>query len=268
MNKIRQLLFQLFRGLYRLVKYVLMALCAFLIYEGLLSNILINPIHIVLYILLWLFTSYIVLPKITRQVTRLYVPDYFFGRTRTIDGLLGDPINLAFQGELHDIVAMFQKAGWHVADKLSFRTSCKIVLSVLLRKSYACAPVSPLYVFNRQQDIAFEYEIGNSPRKRHHIRLWKVPDDYFLPGGLKVSWLAAATRDDNIGISLFTGQITHKIDSNIDGERDYVLDSLLKENSFEIQVLPYFTDRYRSRNGGGDQIYTDGTLKIVMGTQT
>lgn len=264
MKRVHHILFNMLRFLYGMLKYFILILFAYLIYQQLLSDILIDPIHITVYVILWWFTSYLVLPKITRLVTRLYVPSYFIGRTRTMDGLLGDPVNLAFQGEISQITEMFQDAGWSIADKLSFKSSCQIVVSTILNRPYLKAPVSSLYLFDQQQDIAFECEIGHSPRKRHHIRLWKVPDDYRLPGGMKVSWMGAATRDNHVGFSLFTGQITHKIDANTDNERDVVIESLSRCHEFKIQEFQFFTDCYRSRNGGGDQIYTDGTLKIIV----
>ena len=47
----------------------------------------------------WALVAYLVLPRLHRILTTIYVPDYFIGRARTSDGLLGDPINLAFMGD-------------------------------------------------------------------------------------------------------------------------------------------------------------------------
>ena len=46
----------------------------------------------------WVVFSYLLLPRLHRILTRLYVPGYFIGRARTSDGLLGDPVNLALLG--------------------------------------------------------------------------------------------------------------------------------------------------------------------------
>ena len=51
------------------------------------------------------------LPRLHRILTRLYVPDYFIGRARTSDGLLGDPVNLAVLGEADQIHAAMRAAG-------------------------------------------------------------------------------------------------------------------------------------------------------------
>jgi len=41
----------------------------------------------------WVLLAYLVLPRLHRILTTIYVPDYFIGRARTSDGLLGDPVN-------------------------------------------------------------------------------------------------------------------------------------------------------------------------------
>ena len=54
--------------------------------------------HRVLPACFWLVLAYLVLPRLHRILTTIYVPDYFIGRARTSDGLLGDPVNLALDG--------------------------------------------------------------------------------------------------------------------------------------------------------------------------
>jgi len=74
--------------------------------------------------------------------------------------------------------------------------------------------------------------------------------------------LGAATFDKNVGLSLFTGQVTHKIDSNVDTERDFVVGGLKKATT-EVHWVKHFTSSYHSRNGGGDIIHTDGALPFI-----
>ena len=47
-----------------------------------------------------------------------------------------------------------------------------------------------------------------------------------LPGGYAVDWLAAGTYDKSVGLSLFTLQVTHKIEENTDIERDYIVETV------------------------------------------
>ena len=82
----------------RLVILLMLVGTALVVYRNLLRNIISGNAPLVGFLLLWLFTAYLVLPRLHRWLTKLYVPDYFIGRVRTGDGLLGDPVNLAING--------------------------------------------------------------------------------------------------------------------------------------------------------------------------
>src|SRR3954452_13255045 len=178
---------------------------------------------LLLVVLFWLVLAYLALPRLNRILSSIYVPDYFIGRTRTSDGLLGDPVNLAFRGEEAQVHAAMLTAGWTRADDLSLGSAWGIAWSTVLRHSYHRAPVSPLLLFGRHQDFAYQQEVLGNPSRRHHVRFWRCPDGWLLPGGYRVDWLAAGTYDRAVGLSLFTLQITHKIEANTDIERDHIL---------------------------------------------
>ncbi|MDQ5861150.1 MAG: LssY C-terminal domain-containing protein [Actinomycetota bacterium] len=212
----------------------------------------------------WGLLAYLVLPRLHRILTRLYVPDYFIGRARTSDGLLGDPVNVALLGSEAQIHSVMRRAGWTIADDVTLASSWRIVTSTILRRSYDEAPVSPLMLFGRQQDFAYQQEVDGNPGKRHHVRLWRCYPGWLLPGGHAVDWLAAGTYDRSVGFSLFTLQITHKIDENTDTERDHIVSSIVKTDpAAKVEVLRDFSTGYHTRNGGGDTITTDGDLPIV-----
>lgn len=215
-------------------------------------------------IVFWAVLAYLVLPRLHRILTRIYLPDYFIGRARTSDGLLGDPVNMALLATEHQVNAAMRRAGWTQADDVDLRSSRRIVVSTLTRRSYNEAPVSPLFLFGRQQDLAYQQEVDGNPGKRHHIRFWRCPPGWVLPGGVRVDWLAAGTYDRAVGLSLFTLQITHKIEENTDDERDFVLATLEEAvPEAEVAVIRDFSTGYHARNGGGDTISTDGHLPVV-----
>ena len=217
-----------------------------------------------LLIVFWVVLTYLLLPRLHRILTRVYVPGYFIGRARTSDGLLGDPINLALLGHEAQVHAAMTGAGWTRADDLSLRSGLKIFTSTLRRHSYHEAPVSPLNLFDRQQDFAYQQEVAGSPSKRHHVRFWRCPEGWMLPGGYAVDWLAAGTYDRSVGLSLFTLQVTHKIEENTDIERDYIVETVMTGSpEVEVEVIENFSTGYHSRNGGGDLIITDGNLPII-----
>jgi len=217
-----------------------------------------------LLVVFWVLLTYLLLPRLHRILTRLYVPGYFIGRARTSDGLLGDPVNLALLGHEAQVHAAMTRAGWTRADDLSLRSGMRILTSTLSRRSYHEAPVSPLHLFDRQQDFAYQQEVEGSPSKRHHVRFWRCPEGWMLPGGYSVDWLAAGTYDKSVGLSLFTLQVTHKIEEDTDIERDYIVETVIKGSpEVVVEVIENFSTGYHSRNGGGDLIITDGDLPII-----
>ena len=219
----------------------------------------------VYFVLMWAITAYLALPRLHLALTSIYVPHYFIGRTRTGDGLLGDPVNLALDATEAQIHEVMRRAGWTMADPINLTSSVRIAVGSVAGKSYPEAPVSSLYLFERKQDFAYQMEVEGNPAQRHHVRFWKCPDGWLLPGGERVEWLAAGTYDRAVGFSLFTLQITHKIDEDIDIERDFIVDSVLYASpEAALKVIENFSTGYHSRNGGGDVVRTDGHLPVLQ----
>ena len=216
-------------------------------------------------ILFWILLAYLVLPRLHRILTDVYVPAYFIGRTRTSDGLLGDPVNLSVLGAEDVLHHVMTRSGWVRADDVTLRSSWRIVTTTLTRRSYARAPVSPLFLFGRPQDFAYQQEVDGNPAKRHHVRFWRCPPGWLLPGGTRVDWLAAGTFDRAVGLSLFTLQVTHRIEADIDVERDHVVASVRAGvPDVTVYLLQDFAAGYHSRNGGGDSVRTDGDLPVIV----
>ncbi len=247
----------------RVVGIAILILIAAILYHYLLRNI-IKGRYFLAFLIIWIIMAYVILPRVYRAVSRLFLPNYFFGRTQVGDGLLGDPINLAVIGKRDDLVAAMEAAGWSMAEPLNFTSGLKMIYAAVRGANYPNAPVSALFVFNNKQNFAFEKDLDGNPRKRHHARFWKTPEKWWLPGGSQADWLGAATFDKNVGLSLFTGQVTHKIDADVDQERDFVLQTLREAKvTSDINLVRHFTSSYHSRNGGGDMIHTDGALPFI-----
>ena len=235
-----------------------------LAYVFLAGSIKLKPTAIAWFLIFWAVTAYLALPRIHQLLTWLYVPDYFIGRTRTADGLLGDPVNLALVGSEIDIHAAMTAAGWVRADPITPRTVLRVIRAFVSRRSYDAAPVSNLVLFGRKQDFAYQKAVPGRSSERHHVRFWRTPDGWVLPGGRRVEWLAAGTFDRAVGLSLLTFQITHKIDADIDIERNFIVDDVLFANpAAELEILPDFFSAYHDKNGGGDRVITDGDLYLL-----
>jgi len=180
--------------------------------------------------------------------------------TTTAQGRQGDAINIAFIGTEEELHRMFAAAGWYAADPITLETSVRIAADVVLRKPYAHAPVSDLYVWGRKQDLAFEQPVGDSPKQRHHVRFWcsREVDRQGEP-----LWLGAATYDERVELSRTTGGITHKIGPEIDSERNKLVTDAARAGVLDgyYWVDPFHKDR-QGRNGGGDPYVTDGRLAV------
>ena len=136
--------------------------------------------------------------------------------TLTGQGIPGDAINVGLIGDQRDVVCAMHAAGWFPADSITLRSSIEIVGSVLLDRQYKDAPVSNLYYLGRREDLAFEKPVGKSADHRNHVRYWKVLDKG--EEGRPV-WLGDATFDRSVGVSAYTGAVTHHIGADIDAER-------------------------------------------------
>lgn len=212
----------------------------------------------------WGLVAYLVLPRIHRALTYIYVPNYFIGRARTSDGRLGDPVNLALLGDEAQVHAAMTAAGWVRADDVTLGSSLRIIRTTVSRRSYPEAPVSPLHLFQRQQDFAYQQEVRGNPSQRHHVRFWRCPRGWRLPGGYAVDWVASGTYDRSVGLSLMTFQVTHRIAKHIDVERDHIVATLTDADPrVRVHQIRHFASGYHARNGGGDEMVTDGNLPVL-----
>jgi LssY C-terminus len=181
--------------------------------------------------------------------------------TRTAQDIPGDPINVGLIGDKRDVLCAMQAAGWYPADRVTLRSSIEIVGSVLLDRPYHDAPVSPLFYLGRREDLAFEKPAGTSADQRHHVRFWMV-----LENGQenRPVWLGDATFDRGVGVSHYTGAITHHISADIDAERSLLATDL--ENAQMVDAKYQVTGvgvTLAGRNGGGDPYFTDGEVWIL-----
>jgi hypothetical protein len=180
--------------------------------------------------------------------------------TRTGNGIPGDPLNLALVGREADIASAFVAAGWYPADPVTLRSSLRIVGDSVLGRPYDDAPVSSLYLDGRKQDLAFEQPVGDSPRKRHHVRFWKLT---VTDADGRPLWLGAATYDTRVGLSHRTGQVTHHIGPDVDADRDKVIGDLEKAKRLSrVRYIDGFQRQRAGRNGSGDPWHTDGRLAV------
>ncbi len=209
----------------------------------------------------YLLLAYLILPSLWRHYEHQKKLDGLPMVTTTAQGIPGDPINVGLVGSQKDVLCAMREAGWDAADPVTLKSSIEISGSVLLDRPYPRAPVSPLFYAGRPEDLAFEKPVGKSADQRHHVRLWMVLKEG--EEGRPV-WLGAATFDRSVGLSRYTGAVTHHIAPDIDLDRDLIESSL--------QAAGMVTARYQvmgigptllGRNGGGDSYFTDGEVWVM-----
>lgn len=209
----------------------------------------------------WAVAAYFLLPMAWRHYERQPRLADLPMVTRTSQGIPGDPINVGLVGSEEDIIRAMHAAGWTPADPVTLKSSIGIIGSVLLGRPDPKAPVSPLYYDHRVEDLAFEKEVGKSADRRDHVRFWKVLDRG--EEGRPV-WLGSATYDRGVGLSHYTGQVTHHIGPDIDAVRALLIDDLkaakMVEATYQVTGIG---PTINGRNGGGDRYYTDGEVWIA-----
>lgn len=220
--------------------------------------------------------AYVVLPRAIRLALRILrrarVPSF----TITGDGLPGDPVNLVLIGNLFQLQHAFAKTGWSEADKLGLASSWRMAQAFVLNRPYPTAPFSTLYLFGRGQDIGFQKPIGDSPRKRHHIRFWGIPFElaeqsigtpsFWLdarrpPDHERVLWIGAGTKDTGISLTRLSFQITHATDADTNDERDYIMGELQK--ACVVENVRSHLPRERLAIGKVNRYVTDGEVAVA-----
>lgn len=220
---------------------------------------LISARYLVLAIIAYASLAYVVIPSLWEFVEiRNKATSEQPQITTTSDGHPGDPINVSLIGSEPELINLLKSAGWFPADKLGVNSDLAIAVDTVLDRTYNDAPVSRLFLFGREEDLAFELPVKSHPRHRHHVRFWKS-DSTDGAGGL--IWLGSASFDDRVGFSHTTGEFTHHISADVDAERDFLAETVRKTGQLASEKLePGFHDELCGFNGGGDKWTTDGAL--------
>jgi hypothetical protein len=210
---------------------------------------------------IYLILAYLLAPSFWRHYEHEAKLAGLAATTVTAQGIPGDPINVGLEGSEEDVLCAMKAAGWTPADPVTFISSLRIASSVLLDRPYLHAPVSPLFYEGRRQDLAFEKPSSKSPTTRHHVRFWRAleaGDD-----GPPV-WLGAAVFDNGLGVSHYTGQVTHHVAPNIDADRDLLIADL--EAAKKVETTYWVSGvgpTLFGKNGGGDPYFTDGEIAFA-----
>jgi LssY C-terminus len=176
----------------------------------------------------------------------------------------GDPLNLVFIGAGTEPLFAFTGRGWRLNEPQDARSSLEMAKAFLLHSQYDTAPVSPLYLFGRFQDMALQ-KARSSVSRRDHLRVWLAP---FTVEHQRV-WMGQISRDIGIKLTTQTWYLTtHRISPYVDQERDYLLQDLamsgvVKKVGF-VKGVGASEEAHPRRNLTDDPYYTDGLRLVVQ----
>ena len=176
-------------------------------------------------------------------------------------GNAGDNTNFVVVGPEQKVLQTFTAAGWVKVDREKKDAILHSVLSTFTKQAYVELPMSELMLFGRVQDYGLAHaEPISVVAQRHHLRLWKAP---FQVEGQEL-WVGAATHDIGFDKDNRNNGITHKIDPNVDDERDYVSRSL--DETGLVAKLSYIMPSMPSKEAKtatGATFHSDGRMLLV-----
>jgi hypothetical protein len=177
------------------------------------------------------------------------------------EGNPGDMVNFALVGTQQQVEAAYKAAGWTQVDKSVEEAVLNGLLKTLNKESYTEMPMSTLYLFGRAQDYSFaRADPLMVAAERHHLRVWKTNERI----GGKPLWVGAATHDIGFETDQRNGGTTHKIDPEIDKERDYLLQSFDAAGAFAsaAYVTPA-NPMLEAKTATGGSFHSDGRIVVM-----
>ena len=184
--------------------------------------------------------------------------DYIPTRVINGEGREGDMLNLVFVAQPEDLQQTFARAGWIQTDDWK-----PIFVWHLLRhlNNDAQLPMARLYLFGRVQDYSYALPDPHAiVTRRHHLRIWKT--DYAMDG--VPVWVGAASHDVAIVFAKRGHIINHRIDPEVDTERDFVGYNLAGSLSVSTQSYLYGKKPvFDAQTSSGDSYHSDGRILFL-----
>jgi hypothetical protein len=204
--------------------------------------------------------------EVARKVTSMPgIDDVLFAKIpRRIGDQQGDPgdmVNFLILGNENGMKNTFTTAGWVKVDADVKATILAGALASFSKESYLTMPMSPLYLFGRHQDYGWAHaEPIAVVASRNHLRIWKAP---FTVNG-QTLWVGAATHDVGFEKDQRNNGLTHKIDPNIDLERDYV-EKTLSSTGLVAEVTHFLPKNplQEAKTATGGSFHSNGQVLVL-----
>ncbi len=176
----------------------------------------------------------------------------------------GDLVNFVIVGTQQQVTDALKAAAWIPADKTNKDAVVSALLATLQKNVYVSVPMSMLYLFGRPQDFGYQRaEAVMVAAQRHHFRIWNAP---FSTPQNQTIWVGAGTHD--VGIERdqrSANAITHKIDQDVDNERDFIGATL--QQAGRVEAMSYMTRAKpikSAKTATGGNIQSDGRVLVIV----
>jgi undecaprenyl-diphosphatase len=178
--------------------------------------------------------------------------------TETLLGNRQEPLSFIFVAKNdQELIQFFNTAGWILADNVNILSTYKIAKAALFKESYPQAPMTPDFWNSEVHNFSFEKETAtDNVRTRHHARIWKT--NYKTENG---DYIYVGTASFDSGIKW---GVTHKINPDIDTEREFLFADLQNTSMISKSEKEQFVDPVLGNNFSGDPFFTDGKLYILF----
>lgn len=175
----------------------------------------------------------------------------------------GDLVNFVIVGSKDQVTTALKDAAWIPADKTNQQAVLSALVATLQKNVYVSVPMSTLFLFGRGQDYGYQRaEAVMVAAQRHHFRIWDAP----FSSPQQTIWAGAGTHD--IGIERdqrSANAITHKIDQDVDNERDFIGATL--QQAGWVQAMSYMTRSHpitSTKTATGGEIKSDGRVLVIV----
>ena len=167
-------------------------------------------------------------------------------------------INFMFIAKEDDLQSVFARAGWVQVDKMKATLFWHLAWQ---REHYVKLPMETLYVFGRPQDHSYALpDPAAMLTRRHHLRIWKT--DYEVND--TPVWVGAATHDVAIEFEKRKLWMIHRIDPDVDAERDFIAGNLTETHLvIRVQYLASAVPVFQAQTTKGEAYHSDSRMILL-----
>ena len=171
-------------------------------------------------------------------------------------------MNFVLVGSASQVTEALKAAGWIQADKTDKEAIVGALLTTLTRNSYMAVPLSMLYLLDALRTTAM-----SAPS-----RLWSRPSAIICASGRRRGprrsrrfGQARHSRCRHRARSALPNGITHRIDQDVDNERDFIGATL--QQAGQVEAMSYLTRAHpitAARTATGGDIKSDGRVLVIV----